>query len=152
VGITGSVIWNEKDPSKSSVQVTIPTASVSTNNSARDADLRSSNFFDVEKFPTMTFKSTSVKGSLGHLQLVGNLTLNGITKIVTLDVEGPTPPTKMGKLIIGFAATGTVKRSDFNFAPKYPVAILGDEIKFTSIWRLISSPRGVEPAVGSIES
>lgn len=130
-GITGSVVWNEKDLSQSSVEVTIPTASVSTNNSTRDADLRSSNFFDVNKFPTMTFKSTLVKGMPGHLQVVGNLTLNGITKSVTLDVVGPTPPTRMGKLIIGFAATGTVKRTDFNFAPKYPIAILGDEIKFT---------------------
>ena len=130
-GITGSVVWNEKEPSKSSVEVTIPTASVSTNNSTRDADLRSSNFFDVDKFPTMTFKSTAMTGTPGHFQVVGNLTLNGVTKSVTLAVDGPTPPTRMGKLIIGFAATGAVKRSDFNFAPKYPVVILGDEIKFT---------------------
>ena len=130
-GITGSVVWNEKEPSKSSVEVTIPTASVSTNNFARDSDLRSANFFDVDKFPTMTFKSTEVTGTPGRLQVIGNLTLNGVTKSVTLAVDGPTPPTRMGKLIIGFAVTGVVKRSDFNFAPKYPVAILGDEIKFT---------------------
>ena len=97
----------------------------------RDADLKSPNFFNVEKYPTMTFKSTAVIGTPGKLQIIGDLTLAGVTKSVTLLVDGPTPPTRMGKLIIGFAATGTLKRSNFNFAPKYPIAILGDEIKFT---------------------
>jgi polyisoprenoid-binding protein YceI len=130
-GIIGTVIWDAKNPANSSVSVTIPTASVSTNNSMRDADLKSNNFFDVAKYPTMTFQSTAITGSLGHLQIVGDLTLAGVTKSVTLAVEGPTPPTRMGKLIIGFAATGVLNRSDFNFASKYPTAILGDEIKFT---------------------
>ncbi|WP_263357231.1 YceI family protein [Acidicapsa ligni] len=130
-GITGTVNWNEKDPSKSSVEVVIPTASISTANSTRDADLKSPNFFNIEKYPTMTFKSTAVSGTSGKLQIVGDLTLAGVTKSVTLAVDGPTPPTRMGKLIIGFAATGILKRSDFNFASKYPTAILGDEIKFT---------------------
>ena len=80
----------------------------------------------------MTFKSTAVIGVPGKLQVTGNLTLSGITKTVTLTVDGPTTPAKMGnKLIMGFEATGTLKRSDFDFAPKYPTAILGDEIKFT---------------------
>jgi polyisoprenoid-binding protein YceI len=130
-GITGTVNWDEKNPSKSSVEVVIPTTSISTANAMRDKDLKSPNFFDVEKYPTMIFKSTAVTGTPGKLQVIGDLTLAGVTKSVTLMVDGPTPPTKMGKLIIGFAATGTVKRSDFNFASKYPIAILGDEIKFT---------------------
>lgn len=130
-GITGTVIWDADKPSNSRVDVVIPTASISTNNSARDADLKSSNFFNVEKYPTMTFKSTAVTGTPGHLQVVGNLTLAGVTKVVTLAVEGPTPPTKMGKIIVGFAASGTLRRSDFNFAAKYPAVILGDEIRFT---------------------
>ena len=79
----------------------------------------------------MTFKSTAVSGTPGHLQIIGDLTLAGMTRSVTLAVDGPTPPTKMGKLILGFAATGTLKRGDFNFAPKFPTAIIGDEIKFT---------------------
>jgi polyisoprenoid-binding protein YceI len=130
-GITGTVNWNEKDPSKSSVEVVIPTASISTANAMRDADLKSPNFFNIEKYPTMTFKSTAVSGTPGKLQVIGDLTLAGVTKSVTLTVDGPTPPTRMGKLIIGFAATGILKRSDFNFASKYPTAILGDEIRFT---------------------
>lgn len=130
-GITGTVVWDEANPSKSSVEVSIPTASVSTNNSVRDSDLKSANFFDVAKFPTMVFKSTSVSGTAGHLHVTGDLTLGGITKQVRLNVEGPTPPTKMGKIIIGFSATGSLRRSDFNFASKYPTVILGDDIQFT---------------------
>ncbi len=131
--ITGTVNWDEKNTSKSSVQVTIPTSSISTGNERRDADLKSPEFFDVEKYPTMTFKSTSVTGTPGKLQVTGDLTLAGVTKSVTLTVDGPTPPSKdMGaKLVIGFAATGIIKRSDFNFAPKFPTVILGDEIIFT---------------------
>jgi polyisoprenoid-binding protein YceI len=130
-GITGTVDWDEKNPSKSRIEVTIPTTSISTANAMRDADLKSPNFFNAEKYPTMTFKSTAVTGTPGKLQVIGDLTLAGVAKSVTLLVDGPTPPTRMGKLIIGSAATGTRKRSDFNFAPKYPIAILGDEIKFT---------------------
>ncbi len=131
-GIVGTLVWDEKDPSKSQVDVTIPTASISTNNASRDADLKSANFFDVQKYPTMTFRSTAVTGSAGNLQVVGNLTLAGVTRPVTLSVVGPTAATKMGnKTIIGFEASGTIKRGDFNFASKYPPVILGDEIKFT---------------------
>ena len=75
----------------------------------------------------MTFKSTAVAGTPGNLQIVGDLTLAGITKSVTLTVDGPTPPAKnMGaNLVIGFAATGLIKRSEFNFAPKFPLADSG---------------------------
>lgn len=131
--ITGTVNWDERNPTHSSVQVTIPTSSISTTNETRDKNLRSSEFFDVDKYPTMTFKSTAVKGTVGSLQIIGDLTLAGVTRSVTLAVDGPTPPAKnMGaNLVIGFSATGIIKRSDFNFAPKFPAAILGDEIKFT---------------------
>jgi polyisoprenoid-binding protein YceI len=132
-GVTGTVVWDEKDPSKSSVEATIDATTVSTNNVNRDKDLRSAGFFNVEKFPTLTFKSTSVTRSNGKLQVVGDLTLTGVTKSVTLDVDGPTAPIKGmgGKTVTGFSATGMVKRSDFNFGSKYGPAMLGDEVKFT---------------------
>jgi polyisoprenoid-binding protein YceI len=132
-GITGAVVWDAKDPSKSSVEATITTKTVSTNNEKRDADLRSPNFFDVEKYPTMTFKSTSVTSASGKLQVVGDLTLGGVTKSVTLDVDGPTPPQKgqHDKLVIGFSISGVLKRSDFNFGQKYAAPVLGDEVRFT---------------------
>jgi polyisoprenoid-binding protein YceI len=131
-GVNGTIVWDEKNPSNSSVQNTINTTTVTTNNEKRDAHLKSPDFFNVEKFPTMTFKSTAVTSTNGKLQVVGDLTLAGVTKSVTLDVDGPTPPQKGqgGKLVTGFSATGTLKRSDFNFGTKFN-AMLGDDVKFT---------------------
>ena len=130
--VTGDVVWNEKDPSKSSVVANIDTDTVSTHNEKRDGHLKSPDFFDVANFPTMSFKSTAVKSVNGRLQLIGDLTLHGQTKSVTLDVEGPVPPqTNNGKTVSGFSATGLIKRSDFNFGPKFAPPTVGDEIKFT---------------------
>lgn len=131
--ITGSVVWDEKDLSKASVNATIDTNTVNTNNDARDKHLKSPDFFNVEKFPTMTFKSTSVTRANGKLQVIGELTLAGVTKPVTLDVDGPTAPVKgmRGGLVTGFSATGIIKRADFNFGQKYTAPILGDDVKFT---------------------
>ena len=132
-GVTGTIIWDEKNPSKSSVEATIDTNTVSTNNTGRDKDLKSDHYFNVEKYPTMTFKSTSVNRVNGKLQVVGDLTLAGVTKSVTLDVDGPTAPQKGmgGKMVIGLSATGSIKRTDFNFAPKMPSLALGDEVQIT---------------------
>ena len=132
-GVNGTVVWDDKDPSKSSVEATINTTTVTTNNEKRDAHLKSPDFFNAEKFPTLTFKSTSVTGTNGKLQVIGDLTLAGVTKSVTLDVDGPTPPQKSlgGKLASGFSATGKLKRSDFNFGPKFTEPALGDEVQFT---------------------
>jgi len=81
----------------------------------------------------MTFRSTAVTGASGKLQVVGDLTLAGVTKSVTLDVDGPTPPQKGmgGNLVTGFSATGKLKRSDFNFGSKFGEPMLGDEVQFT---------------------
>jgi polyisoprenoid-binding protein YceI len=132
-GVTGTVIWDPKDLSKASVTATIDTTTVNTNNDARDKHLKSADFFNIEKFPTMTFKSTAVTRVDGKLQVVGDLTLAGVTKPVTLDVDGPTAPVKgmRGGLVTGFSATGTIKRSDFGFGSKFGEPILGDEVKFT---------------------
>lgn len=132
-GIVGSVTWDEKDLSKASVTATIDATTVSTNNEARDKHLKSPDFFNVEKFPTLTFKSTSVVRADGKLKVIGDLTLAGVTKSVTLDVDGPTAPVKgmQGGLVTGFSATGMIKRSDFGFGSKFGSPILGDEVKFT---------------------
>ncbi|HWZ52520.1 MAG TPA: YceI family protein [Granulicella sp.] len=132
-GITGTVVWDEKNLANSSVTATIDATTVSTNNEARDKHLKSPDFFNVEKFPTLTFKSTSVQRVNGKLQLVGDLTQTGITKSVTLDVDGPTPPQKgmQGGRVIGFSATGIIHRSDFNVGSKFAPPMLGDDVKFT---------------------
>ena len=132
-GVNGTVIWDDKDPTKSSVEATITSATVTTNNEARDKHLKSPDFFDVEKYPTLTFKSTSVQSLGGKLQVTGDLTLAGTTKSVTLTVDGPTAPVKGqgGKLVTGFSATGMLKRSDFNFGSKFGLPTLSDEVQFT---------------------
>ena len=132
VGVNGTITLNDKDITKSQVTSTIDTKTVNTGVEKRDNDLKSPNFFDVEKYPQITFKSTAVTKNAGKLQLVGDLTLNGVTKSVGLDVDGPVPPqTVQGKTISAFSATGMLKRSDFNFGPKYPAAVVGEDIKFT---------------------
>jgi polyisoprenoid-binding protein YceI len=132
-GVKGTVLYDEKDITKSSVQATGDTTTVATGVEARDKHLKSADFFDIEKFPNLTFKSTSLSNAGGQLKLTGDLTLNGVTKSVTLDVDGPaTPQTgKDGKTRSGFSASGKLKRTDFNFGPKFGNAIVGDDVKFS---------------------
>jgi len=131
--VKGTVLYDEKDVTKSSVQATAATSSVNTNNEKRDQDLKSANFFDVEKNPQLSFKSTSLSKADGKLTLTGELTMNGVTKSVTLDVDGPAPPQtdKNGKIRSGFSATGKLKRTDFNIGSKYPSAVVGEDVKFS---------------------
>jgi polyisoprenoid-binding protein YceI len=130
--VKGTVTLNDKDITKSTVDATIDTTTVSTGVDARDKHLKSPDFFDVEKSPAMAFKSTSLSRSGSKLLLTGDLTLNGVTKSVTLDLDGPTPPqTMQGKTISGFSASGVIKRSDYGFGPKFAPPILGNEVKFT---------------------
>ena len=89
------VVEDAPDVSKSSVKVTIDAASVDTRVEMRDKDLRSDNFFDVAKYPTITFQSKKVESAgTGKLKVTGDLTMHGVTKEVVLDVDGPTPPFK----------------------------------------------------------
>ena len=131
--VKGTVTLNEKDIARSSVAATIDTTTVSTGVAQRDTHLKSADFFDVEKNPAMAFKSTSLTNSGGKLRLIGDLTINGVTRSVALDLDGPAPPQKnmQGKTISGFSASGTIKRSDFNFGAKFPPPLVGDEVKFT---------------------
>jgi len=129
-GIKGTVKLDEKDITKSSVEVTLDTNTVDTANAMRDKDLKSDAFFNSEKNPTMTFKSTAITRVGGKLKMTGDLTLNGVTKPVTLDLEGPsTPITARGKTISGFTASGVLKRSEFSFGTKDLPPMLGDEVK-----------------------
>jgi len=93
--ISGTVQLDESDITKSTVNVSIEVATVDTHEPDRDADLRTDKFFDVAKYPTMTFKSKKVElVAPGKLKVTGDFTLHGVTKEVVLDVEGPTPPVK----------------------------------------------------------
>ncbi len=132
-GVKGTVALDEKDITKSKIEATLATSTVNTGNEGRDKHLKSPDFFDVEKNPSITFKSTSLSNAGGKLKMTGDLTLNGVTKPVTLDVDGPAPPQKGmgGKTVSGFSATGTLHRADFNFGQKYSSPMLGDDVKFT---------------------
>ncbi len=130
--VSGSANYNPSDLSKTSVDVTIDAASIDTRVSMRDQDLRSPNFFDVQKFPNITFKSKRVEpAGTGKMKITGDLTMHGVTKEAVLDVDGPTAPMTdpRGAMHMGASATTKVNRKDFgiNGAP----SMAGDEIQIT---------------------
>jgi polyisoprenoid-binding protein YceI len=113
----GTATWTKPDYSDATVEVVIDADSIDTHADKRDGHLKSPDFFDVAKFPTLTFKSKKVeKGSeAGHLKLVGELTIHGVTKEVTFDVTGPTPEVKgpFGNTSVGVNAVAKINREDF---------------------------------------
>ena len=117
--VKGTVELDEKDVTKSTVEVTIDLGSVNTNEPKRDAHLKSPDFFDVAKFPTAIFKSTKVqKAGKNKLKVTGELSLHGVTKPVVLEVEGPTDAfkTPFGTTVRGVHATGKIDRKDFEIS------------------------------------
>lgn len=115
-GIQGTVESNEKDFTKSKVTATLDANTIDTNDPKRDEHLKSPDFFNVAKNPTIKFDSKSISGKSGHFKLTGGLTLNGVTKDVVLKVDGPTKPVKSpyGDNRRGLSATTTINRKDFN--------------------------------------
>jgi polyisoprenoid-binding protein YceI len=129
--VSGTANIDDSDITKSSVNATMDIASITTGNDSRDNDLRSPNYFDAAQFPTMTFKSKSIsKNGDNKLKIVGDLTIKGVTKEVTLDVDGPSSPVKMGpNQRRGLSATTSINRKDFGVGAKTPSAMVGEEIK-----------------------
>ena len=125
-----SIVASEEDFSDAVYEVSIDVNSVDTGIEMRDNHLRNADFFDVEKYPTMTFKSTkSEKVGEGKYKVTGDLTFHGVTKPVTLDVWHRGTITNERGSTAGFQVTGTIKRSDFNFGSGFPEAVLSDEVK-----------------------
>jgi polyisoprenoid-binding protein YceI len=130
--VSGVVELNDKDITKSSVEATIDTTTVSTGVVMRDNTLKSDDFFNVQKYPQITFKSRSLRRNSRTVQPFGDLTLNGVTRSGTLDLDGPSPPrTISGKTISWFSARGLIRRSDFNFGASKSNAVVGDDVKLT---------------------
>src|SRR5580704_13162477 len=133
--VTGSAVLNEKDITQSQVSASIDVSSVDTRVEARNKDLKSPNFFDVEKYPTIEFKSKRIVSGGGKLQVIGDLTIHGTTREVTLDVDGPTPELSdpWGNSRRGISATTTINRRDFNLTYnnllKTGEAVVGDNVK-----------------------
>jgi len=129
--ITGTIIYDPADISKSSVQITIDVTGVDTGVTQRDNDLKSANYFDVANFPGATFVSTGVARNANGLTVIGNLTVHGVTKSVTLMVEPPVGPIDgMGNTKhMGFSATTTIDRTAFGIGAKMPNAMLSDNVQ-----------------------
>ncbi|MGD0801415.1 MAG: YceI family protein [Terracidiphilus sp.] len=133
-GVKGTLVYNEADVTKSTVTVTIDTATVNTGEPKRDDHLKTDAFFDVVKFPTAAFTSSSVSKNGSRLTVNGNLTLHGVTKPVVLDVDGPSTPVEGmmdHKAHSGFSATTTISRTAFGIGSNFPAIMVGDEVKLT---------------------
>src|SRR5580692_2689270 len=130
--LTGAVQYDPAAPGKSSLEATIEATSVDTRVEMRDNDLRSPNFLDVQKYPTITFQSKKVEAAgAGKLKVTGDLTVHGVTKEVVLDVDGPSAPMKdpWGNLRMGASATTKINRMDFGVSGGK--GAVGDEITIT---------------------
>jgi len=131
--LSGTVQYDAADPAKSSVDVTIETASVDTRVEMRDNDLRSPKFLDVQKYPTITFKSKRVESAgPGKLKVTGDLTIHGVTKEVVLDIDGPSEAIHdpWGNMRRGASATTKINRRDFGIT-EYPSAVISDGVAIT---------------------
>lgn len=136
--VSGKVVYDEADVTKSAADITIDAASINTRVAKRDAHLRSPDFLDAEKHPKITFRSKRVeKAADGRIRMTGDLTIRGVTKEVALDVEGPSPAVKdpMGNLRVGGHATTKIRRKDFgltwNKAIETGGVVVGDEVEIT---------------------
>ena len=135
--VSGSIVWDGKNTSSVSADVTIDVAKVSTGVAQRDAHLRTPDFFAADQFPTMKFKSTKViPGANGAFKLVGELTIRDVTKEVTLDVEAPAAVvTSQGTQRTATTATTTINRFDYNLKWNSLIetggAVVGADVKVT---------------------
>ena len=134
----GTFTLDEQDLTKSTVEATIDATSINTRVEKRDADLKSQNFFDVEKYPTLTFKSKKFETvGEGKFKVTGDLTMHGVTKEVVLNVEGTTKPVTdpMGKMRIGGLVTTKINRKDFGLTYNKVLEtggmLVGDDVDIT---------------------
>jgi len=137
-GLSGILKLDETDYAHSSVEVSIPAVSVTTVDEKLDAHLRTDDFFDVERFPVLTFKSTSIRYTGGHdYAVTGDLTIRGVTKSVTLTVNDVSESSKdpWGNLRIGLSGSTNISRKDFGFIWNAPLelggVLVGDEVAIT---------------------
>ena len=142
----GGTVTNPGDPSKASVDVTIDASSVDSRVQRRDDDLRSDHFFDVAKYPTITFKSKKVEtAGDGKLKVTGDLTIHGVTKEAVLDVDGPTAAMKdsKGTSHRGASATTTINRTDYGINTMS--GMIGESIAIQLDVELIDHAPGMPP-------
>ncbi len=130
-----TITASKADFSDAVFELNADVASVNTEMEMRDKHLKSADYFDAEKFPKLSFKSTSIKAAgKNKYKLFGNLTIHGVTKPVTLDLvhKGTIENPMSKKPTSGFQITGTIKRTDFDIAAKTPSAVLSNEVKIVA--------------------
>ncbi|HYV73292.1 MAG TPA: YceI family protein [Candidatus Binatia bacterium] len=140
--VSGTVDYDPTNLSKTSIDATIEATSVDTRVEMRDNDLRSANWLDVAKFPTLTFKSKSVQlAGEGKLKITGDLTIHGVTKEVVLDVDGPSAPVTdpRGTSHVGASATTKIQRTEFGVGTN---PVVGDDITITIDTELVRPAAG----------
>jgi polyisoprenoid-binding protein YceI len=146
--VTGQVRFDPSKPENLSAEASIDVSTINTREPDRDNHLKSPDFFDVAKYPTITFKSKNAEKGPGGLKLTGDLTIHGVTREITLDVEGPTPPTKdpWGNTRIGASATTKINRKDFGLTWNQTLEtggiMVGDEIRITFDVELVAQAEG----------
>lgn len=133
--VSGTVNYDAQNPANSSVEATIDAASINTRDAQRDGHLKSADFLDVEKFPTITFRSRKIEAKGDGGKITGDLTIHGVTREVTLEVEGPTAEVKdpWGKQRVGASAKTKIDRREFgitwNAAMETGGVMVGHEVK-----------------------
>lgn len=143
--VAGTVLFDADAPLSSRVEARIETASIHTRDEQRDAHLKSADFLDVEKYPAMEFVSRKISGGGGEWKVTGDLTIHGVTREVTLDVEGPAPEAKdpWGNVKSGATAVTRISRKDFglvwNVALETGGVLVGDEVAITLEVELLRS-------------
>jgi polyisoprenoid-binding protein YceI len=137
-GLSGVLTERTTDSTLSFIEASIPVATISTGDAQRDGHLKSADFFDAETYPTLNFKSTRVvKKGEAEYDVTGNLTIHGVTKLVTFAVEGPSAPGKdpWGNTRIGLSATTKINRKDFGLAWNAALEtggfLVGEEVQIT---------------------
>ena len=146
-GVKGIATYDAKNPTTSSIEATIDCSTINTGEPKRDSDLKGEEFFDVKRYPVMKFKSKSVESAgAGKLKLIGDLTINALTRQVTLDIDGPTPPIRdtQGREKIGVNAITKISRKEFGILYN-PVMETGgvavsDEVSIVLDIELIKNP------------
>jgi polyisoprenoid-binding protein YceI len=144
--VSGNITWDETNPANSSVEATIDANSITTNDEKRDGHLNSADFFETEKYPTINFKSTRVEAKKAdNFKVIGELTMHGVTKEVTLDVEyngsGKNP---WGMSVAGFTARTSLSRKDYglnwNVALEAGGVMVSDKINITLEVEAVAAP------------
>ncbi|MGD1092762.1 MAG: YceI family protein [Bryobacteraceae bacterium] len=137
-GVSGVLVLDENDVVNSRVEASIDAASINTRDAQRDGHLKSADFFDVEKFPTLSFKSTAMRRTgEGEMAVTGDLTIHGVTRQVVFNVEGPTAPGRdpWGNTRVGLSAVAKINRKDFgltwNSALEAGGILVGDDVTIT---------------------